>query len=214
MPRPDVSDLTDRLYDRLPALYRDADEPLDFPLLRWLSLLLDQAGEVDTLHNRLAPVGLTDISELANPATANLEWLPWLAQMVGVRLPPNVTGQAARDAVQFASSGYRGGTKAAVADAARSELTGTRYATIYDHSTDVSVIGAAGEWDVLIVTRASETPDVARVLDAVVRKRAKPAGVVLYHRAYTATWAAMTTAFPTWADRNGKTWAQLQEAGL
>jgi hypothetical protein len=214
MPRPDVADLTDRLYDRLPAMYRDADELLDFPLLRWLSLLLDQAGELDVLHDRLVPNDLADISELADPATADLAWLPWLAQLVGVRLPRDVTGQAARDAVQFASSGYRGGTKAAVADAAKSELTGSRYAQVYDHSTDTSAIGAAGEWDVLIVTRTSETPSVARVLDAVVAKRAKPAGVVLYHRAYTATWGAVQTAFPTWADWNGKTWAQIQEAGL
>lgn len=214
MPRPTVSALTDRLYDRLPAVYRDADEPQDFPLLRWLSLLVDQAGEVDVLHDRIVPDNVADLSELADPATADLNWLPWIAQMVGVRLPRDVTGQAARDAVQFASSGYRGGTKAAVADAAKSELTGTRYATIYDHSTDSSVIGAAGEWDVLIVTRTSETPDVAKVLDAVVKKRAKPAGVVLYHRAYTATWGAVQTAFPTWADWNGKTWGQIQEAGL
>jgi hypothetical protein len=214
MPRPDVADLTDRLYDRLPAMYRDADEPLNFPLLRWLSLLLDQAGELDVLHDRLAPNDLADISELADPATADLAWLPWLAQLVGVRLPRDLTGQAARDAVQFASSGYRGGTKAAVADAAKSELTGTRYAQVFDHSTDASVIGAAGEWDVLIVTRTTETPSVALVLDAVVAKRAKPGGVFLYHRAYTAAWGAVQTAFPTWADWNGKTWAQIQEAGL
>jgi hypothetical protein len=214
MPRPDVADLTDRLYDRLPAMYRDADEPLDFPLLRWLSLLLDPAGELDVLHDRLAPADLTDTSELADPATADLAWLPWLAQMVGVRLSRDLTGQAARDAVQFASSGYRGGTKAAVADAAKSELTGTRYAQVFDHSTDASVIGAAGEWDVLIVTRTTETPSVARVLDAVVAKRAKPVGVVLYHRAYNATWGQVQTVFPTWADWNGRTWAQIQEAGL
>jgi hypothetical protein len=214
MARPAVSAFTDQLYDRLPAFYRDADEPLDFPLLRWLSLLLDQAGEVAVLHDRIASTGLDDISELADPQTADLGWLPWLAQMVGVRLARDVTGQAARDAVQFASSGYRGGTKAAVADAAKSELNGSRYAQVYDHSTDTSVIGAAGEWDVLIVTRQTETADVAAVLDAVVKKRAKPIGVVLYHRAYNATWGQVQTAFPTWADWNGKTWAQIQEAGL
>jgi hypothetical protein len=214
MPRPAVDDFTDRLYDRLPALYRDADEQQDYPLARWLSLLLDQAGEVVDLHDRIQADDAADLSELADPQLADMAWLPWLGQMVGVTLPPNLTGQAARDAVQFASSGYRSGTKAAVADAAKSELTGTRYAKVYDHSTDTSQIGAAGEWDVLIVTRTSETPSVARVLDAVVAKRAKPAGVVLYHRAYTATWGAVQTDFPTWADWNGKTWGQIQEAGL
>jgi hypothetical protein len=187
MARPAVTALTDRLYAQLPAMYRDADEPLDFPLLRFLSLLGDLAGEVDVLHDRVSADEPGGRSELADPAVADLAWLPWMAQMVGVRLPPNLTGQAARDAVAFASSGYRGGTKAAVADAARSALIGARYVKIHDHS--ITEPGNGGEWDVLLVTRVSDTPDVQAVLDAVVSKRAKPAGVVLHHRAYSATYA-------------------------
>jgi hypothetical protein len=210
MARPVVAVLTERVYAALPAMYRDADEPLDFPLLRWLSLVGDRAGEIDVLHDRLSADELGEVSELADPAAADEAWLPWLAQMVGVRLPPNVTGQAARDAVAFASSGYRGGTKAAVADAARSALTGARYVKVHDHS--ITEPGNGGEWDVLLVTRVSDTPDVQAVLDAVVSKRAKPAGVVLHHRAYSATYAQVQggtspdtyegrlAAFPTYQD--------------
>jgi hypothetical protein len=187
MARPAVGDLTERLYSQLPAMYRDADEPLDFPLLRFLSLVGDLADEVDVLHDRLSADELGQLSELADPAVADLAWLPWIAQLVGVRLLPDVTGQAARDAVAFASSGYRGGTKAAVADAARSALMGARYVKVHDHS--ITEPGNGGEWDVLLVTRVSDTPDVQAVLDAVVSKRAKPAGVVLHHRAYSATYA-------------------------
>jgi P2-related tail formation protein len=187
MPRPVVAALTDRAYASLPATYQDADEPLDFPLLRFLSSLTDLAAEVDVLHDRLSAHVPGKVSELADPAKADLSWLPWLAQLVGVRLPPELTGQAARDAVAFASSGYRSGTKAAVADAARSALTGARYVKVHDHS--ITEPGNGGQWDVLLVTRVSDTPNVQAVLDAVVSKRAKPAGVVLHHRAYSATYA-------------------------
>lgn len=187
MARPVVTAFTERLYASLPAMYQDADEPLDWPLLRFLSCLTDITAEVDTLHTRLSVDEPGELSELADPATADLGWLPWMAQLVGVRLMPDVTGQAARDAVAFASSGYRGGTKAAVADAARSALVGARYVKVHDHS--ITEPGNGGEWDVLLVTRVSDTPNVQAVLDAVVSKRAKPAGVVLYHRAYSATYA-------------------------
>lgn len=211
MARPDITAFTERLYASLPAAYRDADEQFDFPLLRFLSSLTDITAEVDVLHDRLSADLAGEVSELADPAVANLEWLPWMAQLVGVRLMPNVTGQAARDAVAFASSGYRGGTKAAVADAARSALIGARYVKVHDHS--ITEPGNGGEWDVLLVTRVSDTPDVQAVLDAVVTKRAKPAGVVLHHRAYSATYAQVQggTTPDTYAGRQA-TFPTYQDA--
>jgi hypothetical protein len=210
MPRPDVAGLTDRMYDQLPATYRDHDEPLGYPLLRWLSLLLDEADSTTTLLARWDPA--TGPSHLTDPDLADVDWLPWLAQLVGAYLEPGLGETAMRDAVRDAVAGFQVGTKAAVANAARSALTGTRYVKVHAHS--VTAPSDGGQWDVLLITRDSETPDVAAVLDAVVAKRAKPAGVVLHHRAYTATWAAVQTDFPTWADWNGKTWGQIQEAGL
>lgn len=219
MARPTPSAFTERWYAALPEHYRDSDEALGWPLLRWLSLLGDQAGEVFTLLTRIAYVppdeggAVGDTSDLVDPATADEAWLPWLGQLVGVTLTPSVTGQAARDAVAGAVNGYQVGTKTAIANAARSALTGTRYVSVYDHT--VNSPGDGGIWDVLIVTRFSETPDIAAVTTAVVTKNAKPAGVTLHYRAYTASWTAMETAYGSaWSTRNGLTWAQLEEAGL
>lgn len=88
--RPDVSATTERLYGSLPAFYRDADEPLDWPLLRYLSLLGDQLGDLEELVDRIDFVRAEDVgsagdtSDLVDPATADAAWLPWLAQLVGI----------------------------------------------------------------------------------------------------------------------------------
>lgn len=193
--RPDVTALTERIYAGLPELYRQADlaqadGPSGFPLLRYLSAITDPLARFEVLLDRLtrtvsetgevtAPAALTD------PMTADLSWLPWLGQLVGVTVDRRQSELEQRDAVRFASAGYRAGTKASVADAARSALTGARYVKVHDHS--VSEPGNGGPWDVLLVTRVSDTPDVAAVLDAVVRRGAKPAGVRLRHRTYSAT---------------------------
>jgi hypothetical protein len=185
MARPDVKPLTDRVYDLLPAAYRDADEPLGWPLLRWLSLLVDQGDETAVLLDRFDPID--GPSHLTDPDLGDAEWLPWQAQMVGAYLSPGMGETAMRDTVRTAVAGFRVGTKGAVADAARSALIGARYVKVHPHS--ITEPGNGGQWDVLLITRVSDTPNVQAVLDAVVEKRAKPAGVVLHHRAYSATYA-------------------------
>jgi hypothetical protein len=153
-------------------------------------------------------------SALVTPELADDAWLPWLAQLVGVRLNVGLDRQARVDSIRYASAGWRGGTKAAVADAARSALTGTKFVAVYDHSTEAG-IGAGGPWDVLLITRLTETPDVSAVLAAVVAKKAKPAGVMLHHVAYNATWAQIVAAYPTWAALAAAgSWAVIEEAGL
>lgn len=214
---PTVAAFTQRVYDELPQAYRDADQTLDYPLLRWLSLLGDQGGLLEALIDRIdlpdpADRKPGDTSALVDPARADAAWLPWLGQLVGVRLPAVIQGQAARDAIAGASGGFLAGTKTAVAAAAQSALTGSRHVSVYDHS--VTTPGDGGQWDVLLVTGASETPSAALVLAAVTAKKAKPAGVVLHHRVYSATWTQITAAYPTWASRAGKTWRQIQETGL
>lgn len=154
-----------------------------------------------------------DTSDLTDPQTADAEWLPWLAQLVGVPLTADMSEAERRDAVQYASSGWRAGTKSAIADAAKSALIGSRYAKVYDHS--VASPGDGGVWDVLIVTRGTETPDVAAVLSAVIRRAAKPAGVVLRHRAYESEWSAQESQFPSWnAIEAAASWNKIQEVGL
>jgi hypothetical protein len=206
---------THRLYNGLPQLYRDAD---DGTLLNYIRLLADQAGEVETLVERISYTppdergDPLDTSDLVDPATADSIWLPWLAQLVGVVITPGTDAAGQRDAIANAVNGFRAGTKGAIAAAARTAVTGSQYVAVYDHS--ISSIGDGGAWDVLVVTKSSETPDSAAVLQAVLDQRAKPAGVQLHHGVYTASWTAVESAYATWTDATGKTWTQIGETGL
>lgn len=215
------STFTERLYGRLPEHYRDADavQTGDQPLRRYLSLMGDQAGEVEELVDRIDFVpehegGIAgDTSDLVDHAEAEEAWLPWLGQLVGAQIDPGLTEAEKRDAIEFAPAGWRAGNKAAIADAARTALTGTKYAQVYDHMEDVGVPG--GEWDVLVVTKPAETPDPALVLVAIVAKNAKPAGVVLHHGEYSADWGDVEAAAPTWADWEALgSWAGIETAGI
>jgi hypothetical protein len=227
VPAPVFSGFVERLYGRLPDHYRESDEELaagaaGYPLKRFLALLGDQAGAVEALMDRIdfRPLdegGIAgDTSELVDFELADVAWLDWLAQLVGVALEPKLTEPERRDAIEFAPGGWRAATKSAMAAAARTELTGTEYASIHDHS-DASVggVGTKTQWDVLVVTRPSETPGPAQVLAAIIAKGAKPAGVVLYWRAYEASWDTLEAAYPTWNawDATGS-WDVIQETGL
>jgi hypothetical protein len=212
-----MSTFADLVYSQLPQYIQDDDAPAG-ALRRYLSTITDQGTELEVLFDRINHLALDeggqpgDLSELVDPRVADPQWLPWLAQLVGANVTGLVDVQARRDAITYASNGWRAGTRDAVAQAAMSALTGGRYVSVYDHS--ISTPGDGGQWDVLLVTRASETPSAPAVLQAVIDKAAKPAGVVLHHRVYTATWSTMLAASPTWADRNGLPWSTLEEVGL
>lgn len=100
MSAPAVAELTRRWWEDLPELYRAADEERSegddgMPLLRFLSLLGDQAGELEQLVDRILPhlVEGRWISELTDPGLADEAWLGWLAQLAAVQ-PPLGTGSA------------------------------------------------------------------------------------------------------------------------
>src|SRR4051794_35459238 len=179
MTRPTVHARTEAFYSRLPDVYREADAAQDlgvgdlngYPLLRWLSLIVDQLGDVADLIGRIdyytpddrgAP---GDTSDLADPAAADAAWLAWLAQAVGVRLAPNLNVDDQRAAIAGAVSGFLKGTKQGIAAAAQTALTGTKY---------VSVIPLYGgdQWRVEVRARTTETPSTAAVLAAIVDKHA------------------------------------------
>lgn len=219
MPEPSYSATTERLYGRLPDFMRAADSRNDWIMKRWISSIADSQGEVDVLLSRIdywpVPHGgdPADTSDLVDARTADAEWLDWLGQLFGVRLYPGMTITERRDAVAFASSGFRAGTKVGMADAAKSTLVGGRYAAVYDHSS--YNVGDGGQWDVLVVTRSSETPDPTRVLRSIVRKRAKPAGVLLWHRSYGTSWDVLEVTYPTWNDWDAtQDWNEIEEVGL
>lgn len=219
MAEPQYTLTTERLYERLPDFLRQADSRNDWLLKRWFSAIADQQGSVDILIARLDYLTLADggepgdTSDLVDATTADAAWLDWLGQLFGVRSQIGLTEQERRDAVRYASSGFRAGTKKGVATAASSALTGTRFAQVYDHS--VYQAGDGGQWDVLVVTRSSETPDVNAVLRSIVAKRAKPAGVLLWHRAYATPWATLETIYPVWSTWDAtRDWNEIEERGL
>lgn len=217
-----VTPFAARVYASLPDHHRADDEtqpgPNTLPLLRYIRALASMADPAETLVDRLLFVRPEDggppagTSDLADPATADLTWLPWLSQLVGVDLDQVDGDQARRDAIRSASSGFKAGTRTAVEDAARSALTGSKYVRVTPHRTATG----AGQWyDVRITTRTSETPDVAAVLAAVVAKQAKPAGVRLWHQVLETTWDAVEAAYTTWDGWDAvPTWTAFEETSL
>ena len=237
-----MSTLADRLYHRLPEVYRTMDAAdSTWVFKRWLGGVLTSGADVLDAIVAIRgdnPVGpstpepwalpadqlavwrdnrLTRPSALGDPDQAEAAWLPWLAQMVGARLDSAATEEEKRDTIRYATSGWRAGTRSAIADAAKSALTGSRYARVIPHMkvniSDDLIDGSA--WDIAIVTRDSETPDPALVLGAVLRKGVKPAGAVLWHKSYNASWDDIEAARPQWATGwDPATWTEIEETGL
>lgn len=208
MVKPAVGVTSDRMYRRLPEFYRVADIGQDYALLRLIASVNDQVSDMEEIVN-----GWYQNATLVDPQHADVTWLPWLAQLVGVELNTATTEQAQRDAIQYASAGWSAGTKQAMMAAAQSALTGTKHVELYTRS--VTTAGDGTVWDILLVTSLLETPSVPAVLQAVVDKGAKPAGVVLHHRAYSITWATFEATYPTWNAIEAKgSWQAIENTGL
>ena len=79
---------------------------------------------------------------------------------------------ASRNHTQLASgvSGSRAGSLQALIAAVQDELTGTKRVTVHNFSTSAVDIGTATMWDVLIITRTTETPDFATLVDQLLKK--------------------------------------------
>jgi hypothetical protein len=228
----DVSSTSERVYLRLPHCYREADDaagapPNDQPLLRFLALAVDQAAELETLLTRFQSTG-----DLMNPQTADVAWLAWLAQVVGVRLPaPILNEAAARAAIATAAEGWQAGTKTAIANAVRAVLTGERFVQVNDHYL-------GNPWFIEIHTRPSQSPPLTPITtwdimaatyptwdatdgvtwgqvgggdDPVLAAadRTKPAGYRLWHTLYEATWHTVEVALPSWDSAIGLTWDEV-----
>jgi hypothetical protein len=237
---PEMSTLADRLYARLPEVYRTMDaRDSTWAFKRYIAGLLAVAGQIDDTQDAIEgerPIGpatpepwalhpdeldawraarRSRPSALGDPEQAEAAWLPWLAQLVGAHLDPSASEAEQRDTVRYATSGWRGGTRSAIADAARSAVTGSKFVRVLVHTKVVGSAPVAGTpWDITIVTRTSETPDPDAVLGAVLRKGVKPAGAVLYHYPYAVSWDQRAATYPTWDDREGVSWTELEEAGL
>lgn len=206
---PQFSTTTMRMYSRYPEIYRAADAQINpddpnnnYPLLRFISLIGDQAGYVEGLLDRFNYIptwaggpttGPGSTSDLVNPATADVAWLPWLAQLVGITLPAGASPTTQRSLISGASANWARGSRASMIAAAQSQLTGGQFVRIVDH--------VGGDmWRMEVITRASETPQPSTVISEIIATGNKPAGVILTQLYYEASWATIENVLPTWAD--------------
>lgn len=223
MSEPVYSQVTEDLYVSLPQVQRqqDALQAPAWPLKKWVSGIADQVGEISQLVEEIdyyppdeAEDPSEDVSTLVDPATARVAWLPWLGQLLGTEVDPGQPEQAQRDTVSGAAGGFRGGTRRALAAAVAAELTGGRHVRVASHTTASGTVGSAGQWDVCLITLASETPSGLDLPAVAVARGAKPAGVMLHHRVVATTWDDLASDLPTWADWEGKSWDEIEESGL
>jgi hypothetical protein len=98
------------------------------------------------------------------------------------------------------------GTAGHVAQAAQTALTGSKYVRVIQHWGDDPLV-------VMVRTRTSETPSSSAVLAAIKAHGAKPAHIEILHSTYEAPWDTVTAAYPTWADWEARTWAEIEETG-
>ena len=126
--------------------------------------------------------------------------LPWLAQLVGVRIPPSYTDEELYLLINEVA-GFKLGTAESLRAAAGAFLEDDK--TVYFRERD-------GDPYILdVVTLDSETPDPNKVLAALLS--VKPAGIKLTYRQVSgwdwqqvvtevATWSALRTEYATWRD--------------
>ena len=210
MAEPTVHPFTRRIYDELPEFYRDADlddgTPNGRPLLRFVSLIGDQLGDVEDLVDRLDPAPRGG-SQLHDAQRAGAAWLPVQAPLLGVAfLPPGLPVADQRNIIGGAVSGWRAGTRQALTDAARSALTDPAgYVSVRPHSGgDPFVIGVS-------VDPEFAPADLNDVIAAIEDARARPAGILLVIDLYAASWATLETVRNTWAGFDAvNTWARLE----
>jgi hypothetical protein len=216
MPEPTFTEATERLYAALPGVYRFEDGNHDWQMKKWLAGILDVENDIEVLLDRIKYVPpedgpeLEDLhSDLVDPDQADEEWLPWLAQLVGVHFNYLITTAQKRERIKSAIGGVRAGTKAHMIEAAKAVLTGTQTVFVYPFSNSGGGINAGTQWEVLVITKPDET--AGDVVAAITNAGAKPAGVKIYHVTDSNTWAEIAVASPTWADWNAKTWQQLEQ---
>lgn len=190
-----------------------------YPMKKYIGSITDIAGQVEAMleridYNTVINGGVEgDTSDLIDAVNADSSWFRWIAMMRGVRI--NLNGDENSQRQELIAAGvYNTGTKADIAKTAAQGLSGSKLVRVVPRSTTVEDQGTKGVWDVLIITRATETPPgydpVQRVIDA----GAKPAGIRLHHDTFQGTWDAFEAQYPNWNAIDAATWDEIEEAGL
>lgn len=214
----------DRLSDGNPTGWFDGDVPADeYGVYGWTT-----PGEADStsywaptgvplgslgvLPARPANLPLGSTSDLVNPVTADDAWLPWIQQFFPVQGSYSNMSEL-RGALIAASEDYNRGSIPSIVAAVRQLLDGSRSVRIYKRANLAGFGGSATMWDILIVTAPGEYKGTSMHND-LTRMGAKPAGVVIHHRTYSADWDTIQAAYPTWNSIEGKSWRTIEMTGL
>lgn len=201
--RPVVHATTEELYAALGTGITRGDEEAEWHLLLFLDAPAGELlGELDDLVRDSAEG--PGWSAPFDVERATLEQLPWLGQLVGVRIPDGLTLEEARDWVQ-STTGWRRGTPAAIAGAAGTTLTGTKKVRFLERD-------GGSAYRLRVQTYEIQTPDAAAT-EAAIRAQ-KPAGIVLiYDLLPGEPWQVVKDTFPTWQDVKDEfpTWDDLRE---
>lgn len=142
--------------------------------------------------------------------TATHNALPWLAMIVGERVPSGASDSQARALIKAAPNQDRG-TPLAIANAIKQLLTGAQTVAMRERKRSD---GTADDDALNIVTWATQTPDQNAVLAAL--RRTVPADIDVYYDVLTSpTWATIQSGSPTWATiqtNDGPTWADIDSS--
>lgn len=199
MPAPVLSALGERLRERTAPLAPD-DETYGYAhahLCEALAQMLVQVAEVYDPPDPLPPA-----APLMDPAPAPDWALPWVGQLVGVRLPRGATAEQARTLIRDVA-GFSRGTPAALAAAAAATLTGNQVVIFRERDSSAADPPYALE----VVTLTGETPNPAATLAALMAQ--KPAGIVLTYRSVEGqdwqavrdqTWRQARATHASWRD--------------
>lgn len=131
--------------------------------------------------------------------------LPWLAQLVGARVPVGLSEAEQREWIA-STDGFRRGTRDALIGAARATLTGAQAVIFRERDGDAYVLTVA--------TYVAQTPDPAATERALVAQ--KPGGILMHYRTMigqdwqlvketSATWQDVASSYATWGDVLAKT---------
>jgi hypothetical protein len=199
-PPPDLESFAANLYYGMAPLAGE-DELHAYALAHFTGALgvMFQAVE-DLARDTPEGPGWSSVVDLERCPT---EWLPWLAQLVGVTVPAGMSDADARAWIG-STDGFRRGTPAAMRGAAAHTLTGTK--TVYFRERDPD--SPDPPYHLEVVTLTGETPDPTVTLAALIA--AKPGGLVLTYRAIAGwdyqqmtteggTYAALATRFDTYS---------------
>ena len=139
------------LYEELAPLTIE-DKANGFALAKYVAAIGVMIQDIADLSR--APSAWGDI---VDPDTCPPEGLGWLAQMVGIRLPQQITADEARSIIKDQRS-FRRGTPKGIIEAVQRLLTGSKYVNFVERADGNAYKLVINTWD-------TETPDEQAIRD-------------------------------------------------